>query len=90
MNKKGSILKIWCPHCQKQEMFKAIFMYPMSYNSQEKKEDWRCRDCVYTYNEPWFNKFFQFENFILREGEDPRIWLVLNNIPPEQVYEVDK
>ena len=70
MKPENQIIRAVCPMCKKKEMVKCIQISPINYKDNEKVETWRCPDCVYVYTEKWFNKFDQYEDFLLRANDN--------------------
>lgn len=77
------IVRIWCPHCKKQEMYKTTIMPSVFEREGRPSESWRCSNCVYIYDDRWFNKFGTFEQNLLREGDNLKEWAQHNKIPEE-------
>ena len=70
MNHKGKIVRAVCPMCRRKEMYKHIKVDTVNPFNKDKIETWRCPDCVYVFMEQWFDKFDQYEQFLLRSEED--------------------
>jgi hypothetical protein len=59
-------------------MYKNVNILQLNYKDKREIVAWQCPSCVYRYPEEWFDKFDQFEDFILREGDSPKDWKKLN------------
>lgn len=70
MNGKGKAIKVLCPHCRR-KMYKYTERV-ISNGMQQKEISWRCPVCVFAYPENYFDVFTQFEDWVLREGEDEK------------------
>lgn len=90
MDKKGKIIRVVCPHCglEMREKLRAVTGETL-FNSYKKiaSKYWECKDCVYIFGYGWFDTFFQYERFILREKEDKELWELRLRIDGETVEE---
>lgn len=60
--------------CRQKEMYKNIKILSANPSCTEKIETWRCPNCVYVYHEQWFEKFNQYESFLLRDTGDKEMF----------------
>jgi C4-type Zn-finger protein len=75
-NSPVKIERVICPNCQK-EMFRQENIIRISRKGMDKMTHWNCPDCVYCYDDEWFNNsnFQQYEKFVLRDGDDIEDWI---------------
>ena len=87
MEKIGKIKKVICPYCKK-EMYRNVRTLRIGFNRYQRAYDWRCFQCVYCFDETWFDTFGTHEHLVLRDGEDKVKWKVNmikgGEIPSEQ------
>lgn len=57
------ILSILCPICKEHEM---VLKRDFGLSKAETNFYWKCPECVYRWEEEWFNTFPQFEHLIER------------------------
>ena len=60
---KGKIIQVFCPHCGLQ-----MYKHSKQIDENTQKSEWRCRDCIYIYDDSWFNTFNHFERFVRRKS----------------------